>query len=58
MYYASHGLSERFTTLEVKRKGKGTTFCPRVQGPQPVMSLLRPIDPQIVVQLGRLEEEW
>ena len=57
MYYASHGLSERFTTLEVKRKGKGTTFRPRIQGPQPAMSLRLLIDPQVVVQLGRLEEE-
>lgn len=55
--HASHGLSERFTTLEVKREGKGTTFRPSVQGPQRAMSLLRLIDPQVVVQLGRLEEE-
>ena len=58
MYYASHGLSERFTTLEVKRKGKGTTFRPRIQGPPRAMSLRLLIDPQVVVQLGRLEEEW
>ena len=34
--HASHGLSERFTTLEVKRGGKGTKYLLASQVPDRV----------------------
>lgn len=34
--HASHGLSERFTTLEVKRGGKGTKYLLATQVPDRV----------------------